>query len=594
MIPDLPPMPSDPADRERWHRDLRAWRADARRAVGYDGARYTSPALAWAARSFVCGVVMLWDEDFYDAATGRFTVEEYLATARAEFGGFDAVVLWHAYPRIGVDDRNQFDFYRQVPGGLAGLRSVVDRCRALGVRVILDYNPWDTGTRAEPAGELDALAELVREVGADGVFLDTLGEAATGLRERLGDAVVLQSEHVVPLERVFDHQISWVQWPPETPGPHLLRNKWFEPRQMQHLVRRWHRDHTGELHLAWLNGAGVVVWENVFGSWNPWRETDRAMLRAMRTVWRGWGRLFATGEWTPFVATARDGVYASRWQAPGVRLWTIVNATDEAVHGTLVPERLADGEHGVELLTGAPWPDGMLAGTIPARGIAAFLAGSAPDAGDRVRFPGVERDLDVRYRLRESGTYGPAPLVDVAFPELHQVVTETRRVSLTAYAIDAAPVTNDQYRRFLDASGYRPASPENFLRHWPSLDGPAPEQGPEPVVHVDPEDAAAYAAFHGARLPTEAEWQHALESGRAGHGRVRVWEWTGDHSSDGHTRSCVIKGGADFEAEGSEWYADGGLRPPQWTTKFVLSWPALDRCATVGFRCAVDLPGESP
>ena len=61
---------------------------------------------------------MLCDETFYDSKTGRYTVSAFLDRERHEFGGYDSIVLWHAYPRIGLDDRNQFDFYRDMPGGL--------------------------------------------------------------------------------------------------------------------------------------------------------------------------------------------------------------------------------------------------------------------------------------------------------------------------------------------------------------------------------------------------------------------------------------------------------------------------------------------
>ena len=58
-------------------------------------------------------------------------------------------MLWHAYPVIGIDERNQFDFYRDVPG----IRELVADLQARGVRVFVDYNPWDVGTRREPVAD---------------------------------------------------------------------------------------------------------------------------------------------------------------------------------------------------------------------------------------------------------------------------------------------------------------------------------------------------------------------------------------------------------------------------------------------------------
>ena len=39
----------------------------------------------------------------------------------------------------------------------------------------------------------------------------------------------------------------------------------------------------------------------------------------------------------------------------------------------------------------------------------------------------------------------------------------------------------------------------------------------------------------------------------------------------------------------SYWYMDGGPRPADFSEKFLLMWPGLDRCATIGFRCAADV-----
>ena len=115
--------------------------------------------------------VWLWDELFYDVDAQRFTPDRFLADARERFGGLDGVVLWHAYPVIGIDERNQWDFY-DVPG----LPRRPPRSTTPGVRVFVDYNPWDTGTRRVATTPAE-LAAVIRRLGADGVFLDTLKNA---------------------------------------------------------------------------------------------------------------------------------------------------------------------------------------------------------------------------------------------------------------------------------------------------------------------------------------------------------------------------------------------------------------------------------
>ncbi len=186
-------------------------------------------------------------------------------------------MLWHAYPVIGIDDRNQFDYYRDVPG----ICELVVELQGRGLRVFVNYNPWDVGTRREPVADDLAIAELVRELGVDGVFLDTMKEAQPGLRAALDGVkagIALEGESTLPLARTVDHHLSWAQWFADSDVPGVLRARWFEQRHMLHHTRRWNRDHTEELHSAWLNGVGILVWENVFGAWVGWSERDKGLL----------------------------------------------------------------------------------------------------------------------------------------------------------------------------------------------------------------------------------------------------------------------------------------------------------------------------
>ncbi len=157
--------PSDPTSWDAWRQDLVNWRDDTRKALKYDPSPYEMPEFAWARTAFAMGKVMLFDRQFFDPDRNEFTVEPWVEMMRAEFGGLDALALWQAYPRIGIDSKNQFDHYRLVPGGVKGLKNLNDRLHACGIKTFLCYNPWDTTTRREPKGDLETMADLVGETG---------------------------------------------------------------------------------------------------------------------------------------------------------------------------------------------------------------------------------------------------------------------------------------------------------------------------------------------------------------------------------------------------------------------------------------------
>nr|MBA3309819.1 hypothetical protein [Nocardioidaceae bacterium] len=382
--------PDDPADRPAWRAALRRWRDDARSRMCFDDSRYVQTT--WPSTAWNVAMVWLWDEAVYDWSSpgraGRHDVERLLQTYEP-FGGLDAVVLWHAYPVIGIDERNQFDWYRGVPD----LAALVAELHGHGVKVFVDYNPWDVGTRRAGGSDAEELAALVTETGADGVFLDTLQEGDAELLRRLAvldPPPVLAAESAVPLTRVADHQASWAEWFADSDAPGVLRARWFERRHMMHHVRRWNRDHTAELQSAWVNGAGMVVWDVVFGVWVGWNERDLATLRAMRRTQQALGDHLVHGTWVPLTDLAPEatagGVHGSRWAHNGTTLWTVVNRADDEYTGPLLPRDVASaGARLLDLVSGGEL-DSSVVVRIPGQGIGGVLllpAGAEEPAGLR-------------------------------------------------------------------------------------------------------------------------------------------------------------------------------------------------------------------
>jgi iron(II)-dependent oxidoreductase len=96
-------------------------------------------------------------------------------------------------------------------------------------------------------------------------------------------------------------------------------------------------------------------------------------------------------------------------------------------------------------------------------------------------------------------------------------------LELAPYEIATCPVTNGEWAAFVAAGGTAPAHwrAEGRVRFGRAEELPLDE----PVCHVSYEQAAAYARFAGARLPSEGEWEAAARAGVLA-GLGSVWEWT--------------------------------------------------------------------
>jgi hypothetical protein len=422
---------------------------------------------------------------------------------------------------------------------------------------------------------------------------------------------------------------------------------------MLHHTRRWNRDHSDELQSSWMNGVGMLVWDAVFGSWVGWNERDRATLRAMVRAQRAFADVLTQGEWTPLTDTAAAavdaGVYASRFELGPIRLWTVVNRGTTVFVGPVLDARTRSASAWFEVTGGTVLESGGAPITVPARSVAGILAVDgdlpaevramldeaaadhrSPDSAFPVRRP--ERvvvwsastatepepdavivkpgryDVPITYRLRETGMYEGAPFVEAwkpLPPLLHSDVTETRTVEIGRVAVGAVEVTNDEFADFAARTGYAPKVPNRFATHW--RDGrPVPGTADAPMTFVDLADAGAYAAWRGARLPTEFEWQLAAANPAFGRLEPLVWNLTAGVYSDGITRFVIVKGGSAYEpgrahdevegvdpslsARSIDWYFDGGARDPSFGAKLLVAGLGLTRSSRVGFRVAWDLP----
>ena len=325
--------------RKRWLYDLKT----------FDDSLYRRADLQWIRHAYLMTILFAWDEQYHDRFGGKSRFEDFITARVPTLGPYDVFILWPTWPRLGVDQRNQFDLYNDLPGGLAGIRSQSKFLHARGAKYFISYNPWDESTRKEE--HLDGMTRLLRATDADGIVLDTWGASSREFQsavDRVKPGIVLYSEGMAVPEDMPGIVTGRVHDALFMPPP-LNLNKFINPesaifRVMQVAEDRLHR----EAALCLFNGYGAEL--NVMRAGRPSSlDEDFHYLGRILKILRDNSNAFLSKTWEPLLPAAVDSVWVNRWPGEHKTVFTVYSLRPEGFSGGLFTDETPGTHHYVSL-----------------------------------------------------------------------------------------------------------------------------------------------------------------------------------------------------------------------------------------------------
>lgn len=315
----------------------------------FDEAMYRRNDLHWIRDAYVMHLMGAWDKDYFDIANGQFNWDRFQNRGRRLYGGDDVICLWPTWPTLGMDARNQFDMYRDLPGGLPRLRQLADTLRKHGTKFFIAYNPWDESTRSE--GHLNGLADLIRATSADGVVLDTKGESSRELQQAadaVRPGVVMYSEGMaVPRDMpgIVSGRVHNALYYP----PMLNLNKLIKPDFAIFRVAEVFKEPIQrEYATAFFNGYGTEI--NQFAPGHPeYEEEQYRYLGRTTMILRENTSVFRSPAYTPLTPVLRDSIWANAWPSSGKHIYTLYSLKPGGYRGPLMEVKPRAGWHWVDL-----------------------------------------------------------------------------------------------------------------------------------------------------------------------------------------------------------------------------------------------------
>lgn len=234
-----------------------------------------------------------------------------------------------------MDQRNQFDLFNDLPGGLSAIKNISNQLTALNKHLFVSYNPWDVDTRK--MDHYKGLSKLIESTNADGVVLDTQGSSSEALQnaaDSVRKGVIMYSEGMAvasAMPGIISGRVHNALYYP----PMLNLNKWIQPGFAIYRVAELYKEPIRrEFATSFFNGYGTEI--NIMAPGQPeWVESQYAFLGKTTRLLRQLSDNFNAPNAIPLYPSIEDDIWVNAWPTENKTVYTIYSLKPEGFKGPL-------------------------------------------------------------------------------------------------------------------------------------------------------------------------------------------------------------------------------------------------------------------
>ena len=309
----------------------------------YDLRKYFRPKNRWIKKNYLQHFTFAYGKEAFEYKKTKFKINKIIKEGK-EFGGYDSIIFWHQYPRLGLDNTNQWELYRYLPEDYKSIKKIVKECHLNNIKFFIPFKPWDVRSNESLDKHAKFLENFIIETNIDGFFLDTMSslpESFLRIQKKFPSFEFCSEGTPKEQRQIEQLTSSWDQI------GDIRRNYKVEvetnmfrfvfPEHPLNLVSRWSvgSDKDSIIKRAAFNGTGLVIWQDVFGCWLPFSKKQKQLIKQLKKILVKFHDIFFGNNSIPLIETLSKGIICNQFANDNQRIYSIYNFTSKKIKGPL-------------------------------------------------------------------------------------------------------------------------------------------------------------------------------------------------------------------------------------------------------------------